>query len=817
MTGIALAGWESGTVHDRPPFATLTSASEQQYVLDNHVEARQLGAAVIGAGLRSWLQVPLGDATAPVGYLSIQALKDGAYSERDARLLQLVAAQVVPAVKNAQLYERTVALAGEARLLADLSRAATAGLDIPALAGRFLEMVRTRIPFDRGVLRMVDASTGGLGSGAAVGRGAELPLPAFRSRTVTEAVALGRLVVDRDVEPEEPSIAAPLAQLGLRSSVTLPLISDEHVVGVVTLRRMDGNGFAQDEIEFLSRASAQIAPAVDNARLLAEISTLASTVENSPDFICSADLESRVQYLNGAGRGMVGLATDYDVTQLSWEDFFSQDEAARLKDVSIPSALSRGSWHGELWLKTRDGSTIPVESIVVPVYHRNGALLGVNLSARNIADRKRAEQELHTLATTDTLTGLLNRRQFMLMLDQAVKLAARHRSQGTLVYLDLDGFKYVNDTHGHIAGDDLLVAVGKALRANVRTSDVVARTGGDEFVVILHDAPPQEGLKKAGQLVKAVADTMVVTGGEKVGTTCSAGVVGFPIAETTADDLVGFADLAMYMAKDAGRNRAHAYDPSEGGRELVSGLQRTRRLILDAVDSDRVRLYRQPIVSVATRQIVMYEVLVRLADFEGRLFSPMEFIPQAETLDVVHLIDQRVAELSFTRWRKYADAGQPLRLSINLSGRSLDADMSNYIIEAGKRHRVEPSTIAFEITETATWRGGAQTEAFARALNDAGYRMAIDDFGSGATSFKQIRSLPFHYLKLDGSLVENLREGRHDRDLIRSLSGLAHTLGVEVIAEFVQDEETMEFLQACGIEYAQGFFVGRPAEFDENP
>jgi EAL domain-containing protein (putative c-di-GMP-specific phosphodiesterase class I) len=324
-------------------------------------------------------------------------------------------------------------------------------------------------------------------------------------------------------------------------------------------------------------------------------------------------------------------------------------------------------------------------------------------------------------------------------------------------------------------------------------------------------------MKKANQLVGAVADTAVMVGGEKVSTTCSAGIVAFPVADASPDDLVAFADLAMYRAKDAGPNRTHSYDPSEGRRELVSGLQRSRRLILDALAANRVRLYRQPIIGVESREVAMYEVLVRMADFDGRLLSPAEFIPQAETLDVVHLIDQRVVALSFLRWRAYEDAGERLRLSINLSGRSLGADMAGYIVESGRRHQVEPSAIAFEITETATWRGGAQTQEFARLLNDGGYRMSIDDFGSGATSFKQIRNLKFHYLKLDYSLVNNLKEGRHHRDLVRSLSGLAHTLGVEVVVEYVRDEETMRFLQACGIEYAQGYYLGRPQEFEERP
>lgn len=817
VTGVAMEGWEEGSVHDAPQLSIVRTDANSREALVGHGESEQMDAASRSAGLKSWLQVVLGEPEHPIGHINLRSRTKSAYSGRDVRLPRLVAAQVSPAVSNAQLYQETLDLADEARLLAEISGAATAGLDISSLAARFLEMVRDRVPFDRGVLRMVDAATGGLGAGGSVGVGAGLPLPSFRSRAVTEAVALGRLVVEVDAEPEEPFIEAPLARLGLRSSATLPSISDKHVVGVVTLRRTAATGFGQDELDFLSRACAQIAPAVYNARLLGEVSTLASTVENSPDFICSADLKSRVQYLNAAGREMVGVANDYDVTQFTWDDFFGEEDAGRVKEVAVPTALSRGSWHGEMRLKSRDGSTIPVDAIVVPVYHRNGALLGVTVSARDIADRKRAEAELNTVATTDTLTGLLNRRQFMLMLDQAMKLATRRRLQGTLVYLDLDAFKYVNDTHGHTAGDELLVAVGKTLKANVRASDVVARTGGDEFVIILHDASPEDGMKKANQLVGAVADTAVMVGGEKVSTTCSAGIVAFPVADASPDDLVAFADLAMYRAKDAGPNRTHSYDPSEGRRELVSGLQRSRRLILDALAANRVRLYRQPIIGVESREVAMYEVLVRMADFDGRLLSPAEFIPQAETLDVVHLIDQRVVALSFLRWRAYEDAGERLRLSINLSGRSLGADMAGYIVESGRRHQVEPSAIAFEITETATWRGGAQTQEFARLLNDGGYRMSIDDFGSGATSFKQIRNLKFHYLKLDYSLVNNLKEGRHHRDLVRSLSGLAHTLGVEVVVEYVRDEETMRFLQACGIEYAQGYYLGRPQEFEERP
>ncbi len=774
-------------------------------------------AAARDAGYKSLLAVPVMWDGGVIGGLKLWARKGRVFGRNETHLCTLAATQLAGPLSHARSPVSQADSNGhesqEAELLAQISRAATAGLQIGELGGRFLNMVIGRVPFNRGVVRMVDADTGTLGDGVAVGLGSELELASSRSRVATQAVGLGKVVTDSDTDPEDPAPDSPIRRLGLRSAVTMPLLTDEAVVGLVTLRRLGEAGFDGEEIDFLRRASAQIAPALDNARLLGEIGSLAAIVEASTDLICRADMDGRIQYMNRAGRDMLAIPAEVDIPDMSVEDLLDEPSVALLSATARPAALKSGSWSGELQACRADTTTIPVEALVTVNYHRNGTLLGVSISLRDIERRKQAEDELQRLATTDPLTSLLNRHQFTLMLEQAVNLSERSGKAGALIYLDLDGFKYVNDTHGHTVGDDLLRAVASELRENVRASDVVARTGGDEFSVILHEADRSGAMHKASELVQAVSQVSTFVGQEQVHAACSAGVVVFPVPGASVEDLIAYSDLAMYRAKDAGRNQAKLYDPAEGGREIVSALQRTRTMILDAVRNDKLILYRQPIVNVEDRAVAMYEVLVRLELVQGDVKMPFDFIPQAEAMDMVQLIDERVIERSCQRWREFADAGEELRLSINVSAKSVGPEFADYIVEQADRHRVPHEVLTFEITETAALRTEESTENFLRRLSEAGFRLAIDDFGSGATSLKQIRGLAFDILKLDGSLIQNLKSDGRDREFVRAITGLAHSAGKEVAAEFVQDDETIRFLSELGVEYAQGFYLGRPEPF----
>ena len=708
----------------------------------------------------------------------------------------------------------------EMAALREISRIGISGLDAEELGLRFLELVRDLIPFDRGAVRPVDGTTGDLVGGVAIGVGSEIPLPSGRSTTMAQAIALGRSVINPETDPEDPDPDGPLSRLSkleLDASVTFPLLTDEAVVGIVTLRRKSSAGFSATELDFLSAAAEQIGPSIDNARLLDTVSNLAAIVETSPDLICRVNIEGVVQYINPAGREMLAIQSDSDLAGMALRDIIDEPSSDILLERGIPAALHGGAWSEELVAVSLEGRHIPVEVVLAANYHRNGSLLGISVTMRDIELRKRAELELQRLATTDTLTGLPNRRQLGILLDQANRSAARLDTHHALVYVDLDGVKLVNDTHGHTVGDELIAAVGQKLRESVRLSDVVARVGGDEFNVILYDASPQDAMAKTETLLAQVADVSITIGDDRIQVTASAGVAPFPMEGATVEDITAFADVALYQAKDGGRNQARLYDPEQGGRELVTALQRTRTVIVDALENQRIVLYRQPIFDLDRRTIAMYEVLVRLEDANGQIMAPADFIPEAESLDLIRQIDERVMELAFDRWKLFDAAGSTLQLTVNVSARSVGTEFADMIVQSAEKKGIDPGAFMFEITETATLRSGGHAAAFVQRLAAAGFRLAIDDFGSGTTSIGQIRSLDFHFLKLDGSLVKNLKTDETDRAFVSALTALARALGVEIIAEFVQDEESIAFLAEIGVGYGQGYYLGMPERFPAEP
>ena len=703
-------------------------------------------------------------------------------------------------------------------LLRDISRIGVSGLGVEDLGLTFLQTLQKHIPFDRGVVRTVDQSSGELSGGVAYGIGSDLPLPTARTLTATQAIGLGRVVTDDSGDPEDSDPDGEIANLGLTSSVTVPLLTDEAAVGLLTLRRKSEGGFDTDEVDLLSIVANQLGPSLDNSLLLETVSNLAAIVETSPDIILRASTEGQIEYINPSGLDALGLPDSYaNDDGLNIKQILDATSFESLIQRGIPTAVGGTTWSAELNVTGSEDRVISVESLVVANYHRNGSLRGVSISMRDITDRKVAEDELQRLATTDTLTGLPNRYQLGILLDQANRSAKRTGAQHALVFLDLDGFKLVNDTHGHSIGDELIVAVGHKLDESLRSSDLVARVGGDEFNVILYDANEADAVVKAVELLADIAEVTLTVRGERVQVSASAGVASFPVEDASMEDLTSFADIALYQAKDAGRNQAMLYDPSQGGRDVITALQQKRTSILDALDNHRLTLFLQPIYGVESREIEMYEVLVRIKEADGTLINPAEFIAEAESLDLIQQIDERVIASALHRSKKWADCGQRTVLTINVSSRSVGMEMAEYAISIGTELGVNPFDIVFEITETATQRSGGHATTFVNRLTDAGYRVAIDDFGSGTTSLRQIRTLPFQLLKLDESLVLTLAKNAHDREFAKAICGLAHAIGLDVIAEFVQDEETLKFLGEIGVKYAQGYYLGKPEPFPLDP
>ena len=437
----------------------------------------------------------------------------------------------------------------------------------------------------------------------------------------------------------------------------------------------------------------------------------------------------------------------------------------------------------------------------------------------DITERKRFEGQLQHLADHDALTGLFNRRRFEEELDRALADAERYGRRGAVLVLDLDGFKHVNDTLGHPVGDELIARLSETLRCELRETDVIARLGGDEFGVILPQATDAEAGQVAAKLLRAVArDGVVADSSRQVRVTASVGLAPFDGRDgLSPEELLVEADIAMYDAKEAGRNQAarSERDQAGPGRHVsrLSWLERIRA----ALDEDRFELHAQPIVALADDDgVPAFELLLRMRSDGGELVPPATFLPIAERFDLIGAIDRWVVGRAVALLRREHAAGRPVTLSVNLSGRTMgDADFARWLEELLTDAPVPAQRLIVEITETAAIVNLERARALADMLRRFGCRLALDDFGAGFASFAYLKHLRFDVLKIDGEFVRGLRENPTDRLVVEAVVAIARGLGTPSLAEFVGDDETLAAVRALGVDYAQGFHVGRPVPVDE--
>jgi diguanylate cyclase (GGDEF)-like protein/PAS domain S-box-containing protein len=457
-----------------------------------------------------------------------------------------------------------------------------------------------------------------------------------------------------------------------------------------------------------------------------------------------------------------------------------------------------------------DGGIVWVMRTATVVRDPAGVPLHFLDQVQDVTERRRFEHELRHLADHDPLTGLYNRRRFEQELDRQVSEVARYGPRGALLVLDLDHFKYVNDALGHHAGDELILSVAATLRARLRDSDILARLGGDEFAVLLPNVDERGALRVADDLVHAIRDEASVgsTSGQRRVTT-SVGVAPLRAGGMTGEELLIAADLAMYDAKEAGRDRfavvsGDAARPDRV-RARVSWLERIR----DALADDRLVLHAQPIRNLRTGEIGHHELLLRMLGDDGELIPPAAFLPLAERFGLTPEIDRWVTERAIELLA--ADPGGDQALEVNLAGPSLNDTKLLRLIESElARQHVDPCRLIFEVTETAAVANIPLARRFAERLMALGCRFALDDFGAGFGSFYYLKHLPFDYLKIDGEFVSGCLANRTDQLVIEAVVRIARGLGKETIAEFVETPELEAFLREQGIDYAQGFHIGRP-------
>jgi diguanylate cyclase (GGDEF)-like protein/PAS domain S-box-containing protein len=440
------------------------------------------------------------------------------------------------------------------------------------------------------------------------------------------------------------------------------------------------------------------------------------------------------------------------------------------------------------------------------------------LVCEDVTEAYNLSQQIAYQASHDALTGLANRSEFDKAIKAAIALAHNDNSEHALCYLDLDQFKIVNDTSGHLAGDELLRQLGDLLKKHLRRNDFIARLGGDEFGVLMYQCGVDEAIKASEKIRDAVRDFHFSWEGKRFTVGVSIGIASIKDTSGNAVNLLKEADAACYAAKDKGRNRVHVFRPDDKELALRHGEMQWVQRIEQGLEQDLFCLYGQPITSIAQRdEKLHFETLVRYRDAKGGIIPPGAFLPAAERYNLAPLMDRWVIRHLFEWVAKTPGFFDHLELcSVNLSGLSLsDETLFNYILEQFALWQIPTNKICFEITETAAIANLTNATRFIHQLRDKGCLFSLDDFGSGLSSFAYLKNLPVDFLKIDGLFVKDILEDKIDLAMVKSINDVGHMMGKKTIAEFVENEKIFNLLRELGVDYAQGYGIGKPVPLNE--
>lgn len=427
------------------------------------------------------------------------------------------------------------------------------------------------------------------------------------------------------------------------------------------------------------------------------------------------------------------------------------------------------------------------------------------------------QDEIAYDAAHDALTGLYNRREFERRLKLALASAHEEHGHHVLAFLDLDQFKVVNDTCGHVAGDELLKQLAELMQGSIRESDFLARLGGDEMGVVFFHCSLDKAAELCDQLRRKVQELRFSWDNRVFEVTVTTGLVAISEESESAEALMSAADMACYAAKDMGRNRIHIYHPKDAvllrrhtEMEWVSRLTK-------AIEQQRLCLYYQTIAPIKSdEERPHYEILLRLVDEEGTLVLPMAFIPAAERYNLMPTIDRWVVSETLAFMRELNARGQSPSFAINLSGQSLgDRTLLEEIISQISSNRINPDHLCFEVTETAAISHMASASRFIARLRDLGCHFALDDFGSGLSSFAYLKNLKVDYLKIDGCFVRDMATDKIDHSMVDAIARVGKVMGIKTIAEFVETKAILDELRMMGVDFAQGFYIGQPMPLRE--
>ncbi len=535
-------------------------------------------------------------------------------------------------------------------------------------------------------------------------------------------------------------------------------------------------------------------------------------VETAHDLVWSMDPEGNWTYLNGASLSIYGHLPNEMIgrhmKEFQTQENLERDDEAFKQILSGEELVQYETMHTD-----RNGRPHHLSFNARAHFDDDGKVVHISGTARDISEQKAFQKQLSYQAEHDSLTGLFNRHYFQQELERTVARVARHGAACTLFYIDLDQFKYINDTLGHAAGDKLLVEISTMLGSHVRDGDLLSRFGGDEFTLLVYDVDREQAPKVGENFRQLFEDYKFFYDGKSFNVTCSIGGALIDHYVESADEVLSHADLSCNVAKTNGRNRVHIYNPDDSNKAGMAEDMGWAARVREMLENDRFQLVYQPIVSVNTGQIDNYEVLVRMVCDDGQIILPGGFMPAAERFGLIHSVDRWIVARAIRQLAEHHNRGASVGFSINLSGKAFEDELllptiQELLSETG----LDPHWLTFEITETAAIANLNAAEKFITALKNIGCQFALDDFGSGFSSFSYLKHLPVDKLKIDGSFVQGLADEAVDQAMVQSMNQIAHALGKKTVAEYVEDQATMELLKQYGVDFAQGNHIGKPKE-----
>lgn len=545
------------------------------------------------------------------------------------------------------------------------------------------------------------------------------------------------------------------------------------------------------------------------------------TLKSIGDAVITTDNEGRVEFLNPVAEKLTGWRNE-EAQGLSIEQVFCIiDESSRLS-IACPVQRCLNSNEFEYLsnhtiLIDRYGNEYSIQDSAAPIHDNEGCIQGGVLVFSDISETKRMEQELAYQVSHDALTGLVNRREFEKHLQQV--LASRHLLQldYAFCYLDLDQFKVINDTCGHTAGDELLKQIAQIIKNKVRGGDMLARLGGDEFGLLMENCSIEQAECLANLLRQEIAQYRFKWLDKSFSIGVSMGLIEITDEVHNLNDLLIIADSCCYAAKDLGRNQVLVYQKED---EVIRSRSKQMQWVAklhDALDKERFKLYRQSICSLGAEEGDHFEVLLRIEDGDGSIIKPGAFIPAAERYGLMDKIDQYVIWCCLNWYAEHRRELEALNLcTINLSGQTLGTKAVLESIRRELRYFALPSDkFCFEVTETAAISNLTLATDFIGTLKQKGYRFALDDFGSGLSSFAYLKNLEVDFLKIDGTFVKDICDDPVDLAIVRSINEIGHLMGKQTIAEFVESERVYHAVQELGADYAQGYWIECPKPFSD--